>query len=107
MFLHPRLSEQEQKLYYETIYREEYEVFDVTQRFLSDYFEAVCRIEHLLPHLSSVSSLLEIGSGSAAFLSLTTSYFNRAVGIELDESSQTYMKNKCLEIYSDLKLIEN
>jgi 2-polyprenyl-3-methyl-5-hydroxy-6-metoxy-1,4-benzoquinol methylase len=107
VFLYPRLTDEEQKHYYQTVYRDEYDDFPVSERFLTDQSEASRRMERLLPALASASSLLEIGSGSGAFLSLANSQLKRVVGIELDKKSQVYMKQKGLEVYEDLKSVEN
>lgn len=107
-FLFPRMAEEEQKLYYEATYRGEYEDVNVnvSQRFEADHPEAQRRMKQISSHIDSKVSLLEIGSGSGAFLSIANSYFKRAIGIEPDNPSQKYLKDKNLEIYSDLKEIK-
>jgi len=107
VYLHPRLSEEEQKRYYQTVYRDDYEDLPVSERFLIDKPEASCRMERLLLELDSSYSLLEVGSGSGAFLSLAATQLKHVVGIELDKKSQVYMKDKGLEVYEDLKSVEN
>ena len=102
VFLHPRHSEEEQKSYYIDKYRDDYEDPSPQERFFLDYPEATQRMERILPYAKDASSLLEIGSGSGAFLSVAQSYFKKAVGIELDSESRDLMSLKKMEIYKDL-----
>jgi len=51
--------------------------------------------------------LLEIGSGSGAFLSLANKKFRKVVGIELDLNAQRFLKNKNLNVFETLSDLEN
>jgi 2-polyprenyl-3-methyl-5-hydroxy-6-metoxy-1,4-benzoquinol methylase len=106
VFLSPRLSEFEQKKYYREQYRDEYEEISVEQRFSGDMNEAKRRLQGVKELLSSDNNILEIGSGSGAFLELSSVYFNHVSGVELDIRAQSFLKDKGLNIYPDLDKIK-
>jgi 2-polyprenyl-3-methyl-5-hydroxy-6-metoxy-1,4-benzoquinol methylase len=106
VFLHPKLSEIEQEKYYSEEYRSQYETVSVEKRFQDDMIEANRRLFDLKKLVSSDKKLLEIGSGSGAFLSLSTNYFDSVSGVELDINAKDFLKKKGLNIFSNLEDIE-
>jgi 2-polyprenyl-3-methyl-5-hydroxy-6-metoxy-1,4-benzoquinol methylase len=107
VFLFPRLSEEEQKAYYTNEYRRSYEDPSVQERFITDFPEAIRRLNHVLQSNQQAQSLLEIGVGSGAFLSLARSYFGTTVGIELDKETHSFLKQKNFEIHEDLRSLKD
>ena len=105
VFLYPRLTEDEQKKYYAQQYRDDYEEISVEKRFSNDMAEAEKRLLRIKDIAPPSGSLLEIGSGSGAFLYLSSQYFNMVSGVELDVRAQEFLRKKSLNIYSDLNEI--
>jgi 2-polyprenyl-3-methyl-5-hydroxy-6-metoxy-1,4-benzoquinol methylase len=105
IFLFPRLADKEQDLYYQTKYRQDYQDNPVSQRFITDTNEALQRIFRICQNKKNPHSILEIGSGSGAFLNIATNYFARAVGVEVDQDSYQFINNKGLKIFNNLDLI--
>lgn len=107
VFLYPRLSSHEQTQYYATQYRDEYKDNTVEQRFISDLFEAQLRLKRIIPCFPKEKSLLEVGSGSGAFLSIAAKNFDKVIGVELDIPSCTFLKSKGLTVYSTIEELKN
>lgn len=103
VFLYPRLTRKEHNSYYEGTYRKEYQDSEVEERFLTDQGEALIRLEKILDSSSKEKSLLEIGCGSGAFLSLANRYFNKVVGVELDVNTKNFLKHKGLDVRPSLE----
>lgn len=102
VFLYPRLSIEEQNRYYQEVYRDEYEDTHVSERFISDAPEASRRLEKIKKEPIKIESLLEIGSGSGAFLSLVSKDYPKVAGVELDLKTQVFLKEKGLKVVSSL-----
>jgi cyclopropane fatty-acyl-phospholipid synthase-like methyltransferase len=107
VFLYPKLSESEQKEYYSEEYRNEYEEISVDQRFQNDIPEAERRFKDVKEILPSNKKLLEIGSGSGSFLSLSSSYFDHVSGVEPDVHARIFLQARGLNIYSDLEEVKD
>lgn len=94
VFLHPQPSEAELNPYYTELYRQDYSEPPVTERYQSELAEAHERVRRLLPYLHTDTHLLEVGSGSGAFLSSVHPYVNEVVGIEPDAASKAFITNQ-------------
>lgn len=103
VFLHPQLNQEELNKYYKEEYRSNYEDEPVKNRFSKDLLEADVRLKRIEKKFLNVNKLLEIGSGSGAFLSLAHEKIEYAAGIELDKNACDFMKQKGLNVFSDLK----
>lgn len=94
VFLWPRPSEKELGRYYTEFYRDDYGEPPVHERYKSDLGEAHLRVSRLLPFLHSADRLLEIGSGSGAFIDVVHSHVGEVFGVEPDAKSRNWIKRK-------------
>lgn len=92
VFLHPQPRPEELASYYGADYREEYEEPPVAERYRRDLPEAYARVQRLRPHLTPDTRLLEVGSGSGAFLYAVRPYVREAVGVEPDVAARTWIE---------------
>jgi 2-polyprenyl-3-methyl-5-hydroxy-6-metoxy-1,4-benzoquinol methylase len=92
VFLSPQPRPNDLRLYYSTMYREDYCEPLVEQRHRNDLDEAYVRVQRLLPQLKPETRLLEVGSGSGAFLYAVRPYVKEVVGIEPDFTSRNWIK---------------
>lgn len=92
VFLAPQPSPGELGLYYATGYREEYLEPPVAERHRNDLDEACLRVQRLLPRLRPETRLLEVGSGSGAFLYAVRPYVREVMGVEPDAASRSWLK---------------
>jgi SAM-dependent methyltransferase len=94
VFLAPRASAAELDAYYAQQYRADYGEPPVEERYRSDLDEARMRVRRLLPFLRAETRLLEVGSGSGAFLDSVKPYVGEAVGLEPDERSRRWIRER-------------
>lgn len=93
VWLWPRPSEQDLERYYATQYRIDYEDPGPEQRFSTDGQEAAARLTRLEPLLDRRVRLLELGSGSGAFLAAARSRVGSIVGMEPEAASRAWIRN--------------
>lgn len=94
VFLYPQSTEAELNYYYTELFRQDYREPPVAKRYWGELAEALKRIHRLLPHLHANTHLLEVGSGSGAFLNTVHPYVQEVVGIEPDKASSIYITNQ-------------
>ncbi len=93
VFLWPLPAEEELRRYYiSETYRREYADASVDERYRTDLNEARTRVSRLLKLLTPDARLLEIGSGSGAFLDSVKPYVGYVQGVEPDQASRTWIK---------------
>ena len=96
IYLWPRPGEEELLSYYQSEYRKEYDndsPHDI--RFRSDTEEARIRVSRLTGLLSGEKSLLELGSGSGAFLNAASIYAKNVTGVEPDRKTREWIISRC------------
>ncbi|MGE5373164.1 MAG: class I SAM-dependent methyltransferase [Solirubrobacterales bacterium] len=104
--LWPLASSDELDRYYSGEYREEYQEPRVEERFISDLGEARERVQRLLPMLGQEDRILEIGSGSGAFLESIRPYVMVTEGVEPDQPSCQWIQDTLgLKAYSHLDMV--
>src|SRR5262249_19128645 len=69
----------------------DYEEPPIERRFLVDLEDARLRVERLLPLLDRDTSILEIGSGSGAFLDCVHPHAGAVVGIEPENEARAWI----------------
>jgi 2-polyprenyl-3-methyl-5-hydroxy-6-metoxy-1,4-benzoquinol methylase len=92
VFLSPQPSEEELEFYYSTLYREDYRLTQVEQRHRNDLEKAYLRVQRLLPRLKPETRLLEVGSGSGAFLYAVRPYVKEVIGVEPDTATRRWIE---------------
>lgn len=92
VFLFPRQIQADLDRYYAATYHEEYGDPAIEERFRQDLEEACVRVKRLLPYLKPETRLLEVGSGSGAFLYAVRPYVAEAVGVEPDEAARGWLR---------------
>jgi SAM-dependent methyltransferase len=92
VFLSPQPSKEALDLYYSTLYREDYGLTQVEKRHQNDLQEANLRVQRLLPQLKPESRLLEVGSGSGAFLYAVRPYVKEVIGVEPDSATRAWIQ---------------
>lgn len=90
-YLHPRPTPAQLRKYYTAQYRHDDGEPPVAQRFRRDMDEARTRVRRLLPLLSPKSRVLEMGSGSGAFLDAVRPYVADATGVEPDAAARSWI----------------
>jgi 2-polyprenyl-3-methyl-5-hydroxy-6-metoxy-1,4-benzoquinol methylase len=96
-------SNKDMKDYYNNEYRNNYISSDCSEIFNKYLPQQSERIERIKPYLKKY--LLDVGCSSGQFLYSVKNLVN-ITGVELDQKSAMYAKNKCdCEIYEDLKSI--
>jgi SAM-dependent methyltransferase len=94
VFLRPMPSGDDLSDYYAGEYRELYDTEEsVERRFNDDLAEANRRVSRLKPSIAPGARVLEIGSGSGAFLSAVKPYAGSVQGIELDARSRDWIRD--------------
>jgi SAM-dependent methyltransferase len=92
VFLSPQPNKEALDLYYATVYREDYGLTEVAKRHQNDLKEAYLRVQRLLPQLKPESRLLEVGSGSGAFLYAVRPYVKEVIGVEPDSATRAWIQ---------------
>lgn len=105
-FLYPMPNQEELNNYYRNQYRIEYQDISVQERFCDDLAEASARLQRIENEFKMTSALLEIGSGSGAFLSLAKEKFGYVAGIEPDTNTTKFLKEKKLNIFTNLREVK-
>ncbi len=103
-FLNPFPAEDEMRKYYEEedVYHKEDGDPDVEERFKIDLPEARIRAERVARELGRKSEILEIGSGSGAFLHCIRAKVKKAYGVELNGKSVEWMRRKKPDCVDDI-----
>lgn len=99
-FLWPVQAAMELNTYYTDGYRREYESPPRREQYRQDLDEARIRVRRILHLVNSGTRLLEIGSGSGAFLDSIRPYVSQVVGIEPDVN---YRQSICSELQIDVR----
>jgi len=94
VFVSPRPTTDELERYYQRLYRDDYREPPVEERHRLDREEAKARVHRLGPLLGPRPRVLEVGSGSGAFLDAIRPHTDQVVGVEPDESSRAYISNR-------------
>jgi len=90
----PRPTEEELGQYYSELYHQDYGDPSVEERYRTDLDEAHSRVRRLLPFLHSDMRLMEVGSGSGAFIDAVHSHVGEVVGVEPDAASRVYIADQ-------------
>lgn len=107
VFINPFPQEDDIKKYYTSEYRTDYGGLDLNKRFNNDIPEAQRRLNNILSKKQKITSLLEIGSGSGAFINLAKKEFESVTAIEPDMNSLNYIKSKEINSYQSIDHIPN
>jgi SAM-dependent methyltransferase len=94
VYLFPRPSESDLASYYQVDYRDHYQDEKVENRFNIDLPEAYARVARLESFLNRTTKVLEIGSGSGAFLAAVAPFVSEIVGIEPDKAAREWLQEK-------------
>jgi 2-polyprenyl-3-methyl-5-hydroxy-6-metoxy-1,4-benzoquinol methylase len=87
----PMPSPEELDVYYADTYRKDYGVPPVQERYKADLDEARVRVQRLHTQLRPDWRLLEVGSGSGAFLKAVQPNVGDVVGIEPDDEARAWI----------------
>lgn len=89
--------------FYAKEYRSLYDTTTVAERHKEDATEALLRISRLGSLLTQETRLLEIGSGSCAFLKAVSAHIAEAVGIEPDQKTRDWIAGTdSVRVHADL-----
>lgn len=94
VYLWPRPTEEELGEYYATDYRDDYGDPPVEERHVADIDEARDRVRRLLPLLTRDSRVLEVGSGSGAFVVAVQPYVAGVTAVEPDDRSRAHIRDR-------------
>jgi SAM-dependent methyltransferase len=104
VFQWPRPPEAEVAVYYAGSYGVEYEVPAMEDRYRGDVEEARVRAQRLRPFLDLHSRVLEVGSGSGAFLEAARPYAGAVTGVEPDMASRRFVTQRLgIDVYSQVE----
>ncbi|MDP9331628.1 MAG: class I SAM-dependent methyltransferase [Actinomycetota bacterium] len=90
----PQPSSDQLERYYTNGYRVEYEFPPAAQRFESDLPEAVARVGRMTSVLTDTVRLLEVGSGSGAFLASVAPFVEMIRGVEPDVEMRRFIERE-------------
>jgi 2-polyprenyl-3-methyl-5-hydroxy-6-metoxy-1,4-benzoquinol methylase len=93
-FLDPQPSSDQLERYYTDGYRLEYGFPPAAQRFESDLREAVARVGRMTSVLTDTVRLLEVGSGSGAFLASVAPFVETVRGVEPDVEMRRFIEGE-------------
>jgi 2-polyprenyl-3-methyl-5-hydroxy-6-metoxy-1,4-benzoquinol methylase len=93
-FLDPQPSSDQLERYYMNGYRVEYEFPPAARRFESDLPEAVARVDRMTSLLTDTARLLEVGSGSGAFLASVAPFVEMLGGVEPDVEMRRFIERE-------------
>lgn len=91
VFQSPLPTEAQLERYYRLDYRRDYSEPSLEERYEIDQPDAVARVCRLVPLLHAGSRLLEIGSGSGAFLEAIAPHVGRAIGVEPEDAARAWL----------------
>jgi len=96
VFLWPRPTGEELRRYYAIgeVYHEEDGDPSVAKRYITEMDEARVRVRRLLPLLKPDTRLLEVGSGSGAFLDAVRPYVSDLMGVEPNAPSRDLIRQQ-------------
>ncbi len=80
--------------YYATEYRTDYQEPPLEERYVADVDEARTRVRRLMPLLSRSMRLLEVGSGSGAFVEAVRPYVKSVAAVEPDEHAGRWIESR-------------
>ena len=101
-FIHPKMSREEEKLFYDKIYRSQYVNESPEFSWMDGLTEARKRVARFQNILTKNANLLEIGCASGVFLSEVKPYVKTATGIELTRDYIDYAIGKGLDVRESL-----
>lgn len=107
VFLHPRMSLEEEKEFYENIYRFHYETQDAESLWLESLPEAQRRVERFFHLFTPQTRILEIGCASGFFVSEVQKHVKSATGVELTKEYVNYAKGKGLDVRLSLDEVKD
>jgi SAM-dependent methyltransferase len=108
VFLWPQPQPDELARYYRELYRPECAAPTLAARHAADLPEAELRLSRIEPWLTPESRILEIGSGSGAFLSCISSRVAEAAGVEPEEQAREWIATHCpARVCADIQELEN
>lgn len=90
VYLWPQPDELRLNAFYTHEYRSVYDDPTPAERHDADMPEAEQRVGRLMPFLAKDTRVLEIGSGSCAFLERVAPHIHEAVGVEMDQESRDW-----------------
>jgi 2-polyprenyl-3-methyl-5-hydroxy-6-metoxy-1,4-benzoquinol methylase len=90
----PLPTEAELEQYYLSDYREDYQEPPVQERFAADMTDAQARVARLAPLLRPGATVLEIGSGSGAFLETVRPLVGEALGVEPEAAAREWLARR-------------
>ena len=102
VFLHPRMSPDEEKEFYEKIYRSHYETQDAEDLWKESLPEAEKRVLRFKDFYTKDTQLLEIGCASGFFLFEVKKYVRTATGVELTKEYVNYAVGRGLDVRESL-----
>ncbi|MCM8805113.1 MAG: class I SAM-dependent methyltransferase [Candidatus Omnitrophica bacterium] len=107
VFLYPVPDDNQLNDYYRNKYRKDYCDPPAEERFYSDIPEAKLRLKRIKNELTKKTKLLEIGCGTGAFLKTISPYVNNVFGIEPDDESRQWIKEKLnFDVVSDIENLD-
>jgi len=102
VFLHPRMSPEEEKEFYEKIYRFHYETENARDLWKESLPEAKKRVLRFKELYTKDTRLLEIGCASGFFLSEVRKNVKTATGVELTKEYVKYAVGRGLDVRESL-----
>lgn len=107
VFIYPRMSPDEEKEFYEKIYRFHYETQDAESLWRESLPEAQRRVKRFLDFFTPQTRLLEIGCASGFFVSEVRKNVKSATGVELTKEYVIFAKEKGLDVRSSLNEVDD
>lgn len=103
VYLWPQPSDERLAAFYTNEYRNVYDDPTPAERHGTDMPEASQRVDRLKPILSQRARVLEIGSGSCAFLKSISAHVGEVVGVEPDQATRAWFSTvSAIHVYHDL-----
>jgi len=107
VFLYPRMSPEEEKEFYEKIYRFHYETQPPEDLWNVSLPEAKIRFRRFRNLYTKQTRALEIGCATGVFLSELKNLVNTATGVELTREYVEFARNKGLDVQESLDEIQD
>ena len=107
VFLHPRMSPEEEREFYEKIYRFHYETQDAQALWDESLPEAKRRVERFRDRYTPQTRLLEIGCASGFFVHEVQKHVKSATGIELTTEYVKFAQGMGLDVRGSLEEVED
>lgn len=101
VFQSPLPTQAQLDAYYGDRYRAEYGEDSVEERYEADRAEAAARVDRIVT-LAGGGALLEVGTGSGAFVEAVRPHVERVVGVEPDVATRSWLSERGNEVVADL-----